>query len=206
MEIVLEEIGRRFNREWIFKDISYTFRSGESYAILGINGSGKSTLLQLIAGALTPSTGQISYVLDQKHIPAEQFFSFLSLATPYMELIEDYTLEEMLSFHFAFKNPVQQLSSKEMITLLNMEKSKDKQLKYFSSGMKQRVKLVLAVMSDTPILLLDEPTANLDKEGAEWYHQLIRDYTSQRLIIVCSNQPEEYTFCQHRLYIADYKL
>ena len=205
MQIILEQIGRRFNREWIFKKIDYSFKSGESYAILGINGSGKSTLLQVISGSLTPSTGTLAYSLNHKEIAVEQVFQQLSIAAPYLELIEEFTLTEVLDFHFNFKSRLNNLTNKDLIELLNMESSKNKQLKYFSSGMKQRVKLVLAICADTPLLLLDEPTSNLDDQGIKWYKDLVAQFTSNKLVIVCSNQAHEYEFCTHQLSITDYK-
>ncbi|HTN20586.1 MAG TPA: ATP-binding cassette domain-containing protein [Pelobium sp.] len=205
MKITLSKIGRRFNREWIFRNIDYTFETGKSYAILGINGSGKSTLLQVISGALSQSEGIISYQNNDKQIEIDQVFQYLALAAPYLELIEEFTLTEVLDFHFEFKTRRDNLSNKELIALLNMEGSKNKQLKYFSSGMKQRVKLILAFCADTPILLLDEPTSNLDEQGVSWYHSLIQKFTANRLVIVCSNQNHEYEFCQNRLHISDYK-
>ncbi|HEX7367582.1 MAG TPA: ATP-binding cassette domain-containing protein [Pelobium sp.] len=205
MKITLSKIGRRFNREWIFKNIDYTFESGQSYAILGINGSGKSTLLQVISGALTPSAGNIIFEKEGKLVEIEQAFQHLVLAGPYLELIEEFTLSEVLDFHFRFKERLDNLSNHDLIALLNMEGSKNKQVKYFSSGMKQRVKLVLAFCSKTPVLLLDEPTSNLDEQGVEWYLNLVNRFSTNRLLIVCSNQFHEYRFCQHQLLIANYK-
>lgn len=205
MKIVLNNVSRRFNREWIFKNIEYTFESGKSFAVLGINGSGKSTLLQVLSGSLSPSSGKISYFDSDKEIDVENIYSHISISAPYLELIEDFTLSEIIKFHFNFKKRLNNISDDDIITILNMQKSKNKEIKYFSSGMKQRVKLILAVLSDTKILLLDEPTSNMDSEGIAWYHQLIKDYTKSRLVIVCSNQPEEYLFCDETLRIADYK-
>jgi ABC-type multidrug transport system ATPase subunit len=206
MKILLEQVGRRFNREWIFNHIDYTFESGKSYAILGINGSGKSTLLQVISGALTTSVGDISYTIEDKQIPVEQLFNYFSLAAPYLDLIEEFTLLETLDFHFNFKKRINNLNNNELVDLLDMQKSKNKQLKYFSSGMKQRVKLLLAFCSDTPLLLLDEPTANLDEQGINWYLDLVKSFAgNDRLVIVCSNQAHEYSFCDEHILVADYK-
>lgn len=205
MEIVLNNVGRRFNREWIFKNIEYTFQSGKSYAVLGINGSGKSTLLQILSGSLSPSSGKISYTLSGKEIFVEDIYSHLSISAPYLELIEDFTLAETLKFHFNFKKRLDKISDARIIDILNMQSSKNKEIKYFSSGMKQRVKFILALLSDTEILLLDEPTSNMDEEGVAWYHNLITEYTKNRLLIVCSNQQEEYKFCKEKIVIADYK-
>lgn len=206
MKILLNQIGRRFNREWIFNHVDYTFESGKSYAILGINGSGKSTLLQVVSGALTSSVGDISYFLEDKQIPVEELFKHFSLAAPYLDLIEEFTLLETLDFHFNFKIRFNNLDNNELVNLLDMQKSKNKQLKYFSSGMKQRVKLLLAFCSDTPLLLLDEPTANLDEQGINWYLDLVKSFAGKnRLVIVCSNQAHEYSFCDAQILVADYK-
>lgn len=202
MEIVLENIGRRFNRDWIFRGINQNFISGHSYAILGPNGSGKSTLLQLISGSLTASEGTLQYINATKNIDIEEAYQYISIAAPYLELIEEFTLNELIAFHFNFKK---QIGDNSITNLLGFERSGNKQLKYFSSGMKQRVKLALAVCSDVPVLILDEPTSNLDKEGIEWYMHLIDKFAAGRLLLIGSNQEHEYTFCNHRVNITDYK-
>ncbi|RCH55651.1 ABC transporter ATP-binding protein [Mucilaginibacter hurinus] len=205
MKITLENIGRRFNRDWIFRGINQTFISGESYAILGPNGSGKSTLFQVLNGSLAPSEGKLDFSYSEKDVDIEKVFNHLSLAAPYLELIEDFTLAEVIDFHFKFKKYKQGMDHAGIIALLNMETSKNKLVKYFSSGMKQRLKLALAFCSDTPMLMLDEPTSNLDLQGVEWYINLIGEFSSGRLTIICSNQEHEYSFCQHRLNIVDFK-
>ncbi len=205
MKIILEQISRRFNREWIFKNIDYSFEIGNSYAILGINGSGKSTLIQVISGSLSPSYGRLTYQIQEKEILVEDVFKHISIAAPYLELIEEFTLLEILDFHFQFKTRLNNLNNDQLIKLLNMESSAKKQLKYFSSGMKQRVKLILALCSDTPMLLLDEPTSNLDEQGINWYKDLITEFTTNRLVIVCSNQAHEYEFCKYEIKISDFK-
>lgn len=205
MKITLENIGRRFNREWIFKQVSYEFKTGGRYAILGPNGSGKSTLLQLIAGNLTPSEGAISYSHQGNNIDVESIYQHISLAAPYLELIEEFTLLEIIDFHFSFKTYLAGTDQHSLIELLGFERARNKALKNFSSGMKQRVKLALAICSDTPVLLLDEPTANLDKQGISWYLELVERYAADRMIIVCSNQEHEYQFCDKHLLVMNYK-
>jgi ABC-type multidrug transport system ATPase subunit len=205
IKITLENIGRRFNRDWIFRGIDYTFNTGESYAILGPNGSGKSTLLQVLNGSLTPSTGTINFFDGDKPIDIEKVFQQLSLAAPYLELIEEFTLTEMIDFHFKFKTYLPGMDNKAVIELLNMPTSKHKMIRYFSSGMKQRLKLALAFCADTSLLILDEPTSNLDSQGVDWYLSLVQQYAQNRLTIVGSNQQHEYDFCTHQLNITDYK-
>jgi len=204
MNISLNNVGRRFNKEWIFRNLSTEFSSGNSYAILGPNGSGKSTLLSVLTGSLSPSEGEISFS-DTKEISVENIYKYISLAAPYLELVETFTLKESIDFHFKFKNFAPGLDSKKLITILGLEKAANKEIKYFSSGMKQRTKLALACCTDTPILFLDEPTSNLDVQGINWYRELIENFGKDRLTIIGSNQIQEYDFCTNQIQISDYK-
>jgi len=203
--ITLQNIGRRFNRDWIFRGIDHTFISGESYAILGSNGSGKSTLLAVLNGSLSPSTGIISYSFNDLSVEVDQVFQHISLAAPYLELIEEFSLSEMIDFHFKFKTYKPGINKAAIIELLSLPGSPNKLIRYFSSGMKQRLKLALAFCADTPVLMLDEPTSNLDAQGVDWYLNLVQQFAKDRLTIICSNQEHEYSFCTHKLNIADYK-
>jgi len=203
--ITLENIGRRFNRDWIFRGIDYTFIAGNTYAILGPNGSGKSTFLQILNGSLSPSAGEIGYFYQEEVVEAADVFQQLSLAAPYLELIEELSMEEMIDFHFKFKRYGTAGGKDEVIELLALPGGKNKQIKYFSSGMKQRLKLILAFCSDTALLMLDEPTSNLDSQGVDWYLGLVERFAVNRLTVICSNQAHEYSFCKERLDINSYK-
>ena len=205
MKIDLQNAGRRFNQEWIFRNFNYQFSSAGKYAVLGPNGSGKSTLISVILGSLAPSEGAILYT-DDIDIPVEQIYTYISFAAPYLDLVEEFTLQETIDFHFKFKAYYPGLSAADLLSVLGLAKSQDKALKYFSSGMKQRTKLALACCTDSPLLLLDEPTSNLDKQGIEWYHGLIRDFAANKLVIVGSNQENEYSFCDNLISITDYKV
>ena len=205
MTISLLNTGKRFNREWIFRHCSYTFTSGKNYAITGPNGSGKSTLLQVIAGATLHNEGTIEYSDEQRTTPNEQHYTNISIAAPYLELIEEMTAKEMLQFHSKFKPLIQSLGIEEMLSFVGLENAINKQLRYFSSGMKQRLKLAQAFFSNTPVLLLDEPTTNLDADGIALYQSLISNYTKDKLVIVSSNVKEEYSFCEEVIEISDYK-
>ncbi len=205
LSISLQNIGRRYNRDWIFRGIDYIFLPGESYAVLGPNGSGKSTLLQVLNGSLSPSAGQLTYTFNQQPLEVEDVYQYLSMAAPYLELIEEFTLTEMIDFHFQFKALYSGITKGSIIELLGLQASRNKAIRYFSSGMKQRLKLALAFCADTPLLMLDEPTSNLDNQGIEWYYSLVENFAAGRLTVVGSNQEHEYSFCRHRLHITDYK-
>lgn len=206
MDITLQQLGKRYRYEWIFKDLSYTFEQGKGYAIMGGNGSGKSTLMQVLSGYLSPSKGSIAYQKANKTINREEVYQHLSFAAPYIESLEDFTLREAIDFHWNFKNMY--LSKKELLARLEYPKSAYKKaIKFFSSGMQQRLKLALAICSDTHLLLLDEPTITLDQVAIQWYLQLLQDYAYQpnRLTIIASNVEEDFTGCQERLTLLDYK-
>lgn len=205
MQINLTNTGKRFNREWIFRHCSYDFQSGKSYAITGPNGSGKSTLLQVIAGATLHNEGTVEFKAEQRTTNNEQHYSLISIAAPYLELIEEMTAKEMLEFHSKFKPLIQSLNIEEMLKIVGLENAINKQIRYFSSGMKQRLKLAQAFFSNTPVLLLDEPTTNLDADGIALYHTLISNYTKDKLVIVSSNVKQEYDFCEEVIEIGDYK-
>ena len=165
IKIVFENTGKKFGSDWVLKDFNFTFSPSGKVAILGPNGSGKSTLLQMVAGYVQPSSGKISFYADDVLIEEENIFRHVSLAAPYLELIEEYSLEEIVKFHFGFKNIINGMNIRDVIERSGLSSSANKQVKNFSSGMKQRLKLTLAILSDTPLLLLDEPLSNLDEQG-----------------------------------------
>jgi ABC-type multidrug transport system ATPase subunit len=200
-QISLIGAGKRFNKDWVFQSLNVDFVQGQHYALIGNNGSGKSTLLQVIAGFTNLSKGTIEW----DNADSQTIYDQISIAAPYLELVEELTTLEHFEFHAKFKSLTENISIQEMIQLIGLEKSTHKQIRYFSSGMKQRLKLALAIFSTTPILLLDEPCSNLDKEGYALYKQLIQQYAMQKLIIVGSNDPEEYAFCTQQINLMDYK-
>jgi len=205
MTISATDAGKRFNREWIFRHVQLDFIQGRKYAITGPNGSGKSTLLQVLAGALTPSEGSISYSSDGAIIDPESQFSKMSFCAPYLELIEEMTALEFLSFHQQFKSFIPGITKEIILLETGLANAAKKQIRYYSSGMKQRMKLAQAIFTDTPVLFLDEPCTNLDKSGIALYRQLIQTHTENRLVVISSNDEAEYDFCDNILQMTDWK-
>ena len=205
-QISLQNVGKRFNHEWIFRGINHTFEQDKHTVILGANGSGKSTLLQVILGSTIASEGDLTCTVNDIQKSIDESLGSFSMATPYIELIEEYTLTELLEFHKKMMPFREGLTIDSIIDKLYLTETRDKELKYYSSGMKQRVKLGLAILSDTPFVLLDEPTSNLDALAIEWYKNLVDENKSGRIIIVCSNdQKDEFSFCTEKLNVMDYK-
>jgi ABC-type multidrug transport system ATPase subunit len=205
LTIQVQKAAKRFHYEWIFKNLDLELSAGDSLAITGGNGSGKSTLLKCLAGATQLTQGSIAYRTESGLLEEESWFRSLAIAAPYMELPEEFTLLEGIDFHFQFKKQFGHSSTKELVELLGLEKHKHKALSQFSSGMKQRVKLGLAIFSEVPLLLLDEPTSNLDKQGIAWYLDTMDRCAKDRIVVVCSNEPREYAFCRKKINLEDYK-
>lgn len=205
MKISLTDAGKRFNRDWIFRHFNYQFETGSSYAITGHNGSGKSTLLQVLSGSMMLNEGQINWSTVDGQQSTDNVHSYVSICAPYLEVIEEMTLTEFLQFHSSFKPFLPGITSQLIIDKLGLAKAAGKQIRYYSSGMKQRVKLAQCIFSATSIVLLDEPCTNLDADGIALYHSLINDYCKDRLVIVSSNDETEYSFCKEKISMGDYK-
>ena len=190
MRITLTSVSKSFGRERVVRDLSYVFEPGSRTAILGPNGSGKSTLLQLIGGISIPTKGTVVHELDGKLVEQEHVYRHISIAAPYMSVYEELSLREAIDMHKGFKALRGNASVEEVARIALLEKHLDKPVRDLSSGMKQRLKLALAVLSDTSLLLLDEPTSNLDANGSGWYMKLVNDHLAERTLVVASNRQE----------------
>jgi len=203
MNLLLEQISKRYSTGWVIKDLSKEIGQGQKVAVTGSNGSGKSTLIQLISGYLSVTKGKIIYKHDGQTVDRDDIFRFLAISAAYMELDEELTIKEIYKHYSLFK-PVE-VDYLDFLKLTDFEGNDKKQVRFFSSGMKQRLKLVLAICSDSPLLLLDEPTTNLDQQGMNWYRELVEKYAQNRLTIIASNVEVDYDFCDTELTILDYK-
>jgi len=137
MQIQLEQTGKKYNREWIFRGLSHTFIAGKKYAITGPNGSGKSTLLQTIAGSTALSEGSILYSVAGNDLAPENAFTQLSICAPYLTLIEEMTALEFLAFHESFKSFMPGITPSTILETIGLTDAANKQIRYYSSGMKQ---------------------------------------------------------------------
>lgn len=206
MRIKTQNIAQKFNREVIFKNITLELNSPETVAVLGGNGSGKSTFLKILCGKSLPAAGEIIYEHLGKTIPQETVYKQVSMCAPYLGIYEQFSLNELIHFHFKFKNTVNGVDKSAVPEMLNLSKHAEKQIEKFSSGMKQRVKLGLAVLSASPLLLLDEPFSNMDEANQNMMSDLIREHGANRLTIICTNhQSNELKLCNRQINIEDYK-
>jgi ABC-type multidrug transport system ATPase subunit len=207
MRLDAQNLGRRYGRQWIFRHLSYAFEPGSATAILGPNGAGKSTLLSILAGQLLPSEGTVRYesALGGNPLPVAEVPRQLAYCAPYLELPEDFTLLELLAFHTRLKPLRPGMSTADLVDIMYLQKARHQPVRTFSSGMKQRLKLGLALYAATPLLLLDEPTTNLDAQGAAWYLEHVARVRDSRLVVVSSNVPAEYGFCDAQVRITDFQ-
>jgi ABC-type multidrug transport system ATPase subunit len=204
--ISLDGIGKKFRDQWIFRNITLDIFKGDKIALTGYNGSGKSTLLQLVSGYVSPSAGRIQWFGNEMPVPAEILYKHISFAAPYLDLIEDFTLEENVAFYAKHKKFTCQITPQSVIIKAQLEQSVHKLVRNFSSGMKQRLKLALACFTDAPLLLLDEPLSNLDVAGCAWYRELVKEIADDRIVIICSNKVEEETyFCSKHINLEEFK-
>lgn len=204
MILTAENLGKRFNRSWIFRNLTQTFQPG-IYAITGPNGSGKSTLLKVLWGQLPASTGSIAYSTDAQKIPVEEIYTHIGIATPYMDLVEEFTLEEMLHFHFSFKKLRLANDAAEVMEKMELSHARKKPISQFSSGMKQRLKLGLTFFSDVKIIFLDEPTTNLDASAIQWYWKNMANLSPESLVFIGSNLENEYPSHALKINLLNHK-
>ncbi|KPM49526.1 ABC transporter ATP-binding protein [Jiulongibacter sediminis] len=205
MEILLSNIGKKFRTEWIFRGIDYHFKESKSYAITGHNGSGKSTLLRVITGMMPANEGKVIFQNQGIELGNDETYKRISFAAPYLELIEEFTLQEILDFHINFKPLIDGVKKDDFFELVYLTREKTKQLKQFSSGMKQRLKLGLSFFTESDVIFLDEPTTNLDETGIQWYIDQVSKLKKSKLVIISSNDKREYQFCDEILDVTAFK-
>lgn len=204
MTVTAENLSKRFNREWIFRDFNFTFQPG-TYSVIGPNGSGKSTMLQVLWGQLPATSGTLRYMDGETLIPVEEIYRHLTFAAPYLDLIEELTLREILHFHFSFKKIRDGRSLADLLDIMELSHVRDKQVGHFSSGMKQRLKLGLALFSEVKIIFMDEPTTNLDQQSVAWYWKHFNQIKAETMVFIASNHEAEYPKTATKISLSDYK-
>lgn len=206
MQVELHGVRKQFGREVVLNGVDHRFEAGSRTVLLGPNGSGKSTLLQLIAGALVPTEGRVVHRLGYRLVQDDEVYRHVSIAAPYLGLYEELSLRQLVQLHQHVKPLRAGFGAEELARTAHLEHALDKPVAHYSSGMKQRVRLALAILSDTPLLLLDEPTGNLDAVGSRWYADLLHTHVSHRTLVVASNaQEHEYAMCTERIEVLRYK-
>jgi ABC-type multidrug transport system ATPase subunit len=202
MDLSIQKLSKAFNQRTVFKELTFQIKSGSRFAITGPNGSGKSTLLKILSGGLLPSAGQVQYSLNDQVVSDEILYRYVHFVAPYNTVIEELNLPELFRLHHqlgllkAFK---QYADWKDRLDYLF---DPDSQIKTFSSGMKQRIKLGLALLDDRPLILLDEPGSNLDAQGKAWFYQLLDQMSTSQTLIIASNESAEIAYCNSSMSVG----
>jgi len=202
MDLSIQKLSKAFNQNIVFSDLTFDVSSGSRFAITGSNGSGKSTLLKILSGGTLPSTGKISYTLQNRKIGEDQVYRYVHFVAPYNMVIEELTLHELFDLHQQLGLLKGYSSFRGWLNLLQYPFDADKQIKVFSSGMKQRIKLGLALLDDRPLILLDEPGSNLDSQGKTWLETLVLQIPISSTLIIASNDPVEIGYCQKQINLG----
>ncbi len=202
-KVTLTNACKSFEGSDVIKNASFELSNKSRLAITGPNGSGKSTLLQMVLGYISPDQGRISIQLNQQKLKSDDAFYHMILASPALELPEELSLKELADFHFKLRKPIHGVDINDVIEESGLLK-KDvlKPIRQYSSGMKQRCKLILAFATNSSLLLLDEPCINLDANGINWYLNSVEKYAVNRGVVVASNQPYEYSFCTESIHLG----
>jgi ABC-type multidrug transport system ATPase subunit len=206
MQIQLDHVAKRFGTEYILKEVSLVLTAGDHYILLGPNGSGKSTLMKILSGFLSPSKGRIRFTqADGQTILPTEIWNKVAYAAPYIELVEEMTMRELIHFQESTRGFENGMHTEHVIALTELAHAADRQIRFFSSGMKQRLKIALALTTKADIILLDEPTTNLDQDATKWYMHNAKLHAANRLLVVASNDPTDLDIATHRIQIQDFK-
>ncbi|MGA0284744.1 MAG: ABC transporter ATP-binding protein [Saprospiraceae bacterium] len=194
MHISIENLSKRFDSGWVFRDLNITIQAGQKVAVTGPNGSGKSTLLNILCGLLSPSLGTVTYVMHEKHIDRDDIYKYISISAAYSELDEELSPRELFTHYSNFKS-FRIDSLEKFLELAQLEDARDKPVVYFSSGMKQRLSLALALTMDSPLLFLDEPSSFLDDTRKSWFYELFHAYVEGKTVFLASNDKADLDLC-----------
>ncbi len=187
IQISTTQLGKKYGSNRLFKNLDLNFRPSTNYCITGINGSGKSTLLLCLTKFITPTEGKVNWIDSKTSIEIDNPQAFMSFCSPALNLFEDLTLEEHLKFQHKFLPTFNISQAKNDLETFQLQNSIHKQISSFSSGMKQRLKLILAFNNDVPVLFLDEPCSNLDQNGISHYQDILKNRIKNKTIIIATN-------------------
>jgi ABC-type multidrug transport system ATPase subunit len=204
-KVSLGGLGKKYIGHWVFRGLTQEWCSGQRIAIVGGNGSGKSTLVQVLSGIQPQSEGTLQYYNSDVEVPVNQYYQHIAMASPGLELPDSLSLKELLAFHLKVKPVVGNLDLYAVAERLDLGNELDKVIRLMSSGMRQRIKLGLALWADVPFILLDEPTSHLDAKYVSWYQNQLAEIGKQKLVVVASNEPREFLGFTEQIRMEDLK-
>ena len=197
LQIELDHVGKQFRHRWVFQDLTTTIHPGERIAITGSNGAGKSTLLKIASGLLTPSAGKVRFTLGGN--PLEDVPKHLNFTAPYLDLIQEFSANELIGFHMSHRPLLPGWDAGRFLEACHLYGERNKIIRHYSTGMQQRLRIALAVLTSSELVSLDEPTSNLDEHYKQWYQELLETYLGDRTLIIASNERFDYRICGRKI-------
>lgn len=200
MNLSASNLSKSFDRKLVFQNINFNLTAGQALAVTGRNGSGKSTLIKILSNTLSPSSGEMNLLVDGKKIKKQDFHKFIGVVSPYLNFYEEFTASEILKLTAKIRGiPAEGIN--ELLDKVGLLESEANQIRIFSTGMKQRLKFAFALLHQPDVLLLDEPTTNLDEEGIRFVTDLIRNYNG--IVVIATNSAYEKSLCQNEIKLGD---
>ncbi len=205
IDLIVTNLKKTFNRRLVFDGLNFEIKSGEKLIITGKNGSGKSTLMKILAGVLTESAGFFQYILNDKKVDRENIYQIVGLVSPYLVLYDEFTAFENLKLFARIRNI--KMSDEEINQILKKVGLFDRRndlVRTYSSGMKQRIKYASAILHNPLVLLLDEPTSNLDLDGKNFVDELVEDFRSDGIVLVATNESQDFKYGQNIINLDNF--
>lgn len=199
--IRLHQLGRRFQRQWLFRGVDATFVKGDKVAVLGGNGSGKSSLTSMLAGFLSPSEGEIIWDFNKENIPSEDWWNRIAWCSPALELPLALSISEVIDLYGQMRGFHGRWSKDTILQALDLGAHLEKPMSQLSSGMRQRVKLIVAFSLNADVLILDEPTAHLDAKAIQWFKHHIAQIHHSFVFIASNHDEDEMGICNKKIEI-----
>ena len=201
-----KELNKSFGRRLIFNGINFRYDENGVFGISGPNGSGKSTLVKIIAGLISPTKGKIVHKNSNEEIIPEKLHNHLGFVSPYLVLYEEFTAWENLNIFSKIREiKFNEDYAKDLLNRFLLYNRRDDLVKTYSSGMKQRMKFIFALIHNPELLIFDEPTSNLDDEGKNSVYEIIKDKSKESIIIIASNDKADLDLCPEILDLKTFK-
>lgn len=206
IHLKVKELKKTFNRRLVFNNLNFEVESGEKIVITGKNGSGKSTLLKILSGVLTESSGSFEYLVNNQRIDREEIYKIVGLVSPYLVLYDEFTAFENLKLFSRIRNiKIDDDQINQILERVGLTERQNDLVRTYSSGMKQRIKYASAILHNPYVLLLDEPTSNLDVEGKSFVDDLIFNFRKDGIVLIATNESEDFKYGQRIINLDDYK-
>jgi heme exporter protein A len=203
MTVRASGVSKQFNRRNIFRDVSFDVQPGEVFGITGRNGSGKSTLLKIVAGVLSPSAGKVEYTLEGKAVDPEQVYRHIGFASPYLTLFEEFSARENIELFARIRSlRIDRTRTLALLERVGLPTDRDDPIRSYSSGMKQRMKLIFAILHEPPVLLLDEPVSNLDTDGMDIVYSVVEEHRRRGPVIIATNDASDIARCDRTCHVG----